>query len=171
MGARVIAAASSDEKLAAATRAGAHEILKYPTDVSTPALQKELGAQLKGLAGNGGFDVIYDPVGGGYAEPALRSIGWQGRYLVVGFASGPIPSIPLNLALLKGCQIVGVIWGGAWQHDPGLKQSVHSELMQLLATGKIRPQVTSVLPMAQAADALSMLAERRIVGKIALRVS
>jgi NADPH2:quinone reductase len=171
MGARVIAAASSDEKLAAATRAGAHEILKYPTDVSTPALQKELGAQLKGLAGNGGFDVIYDPVGGGYAEPALRSIGWQGRYLVVGFASGPIPSIPLNLALLKGCQIVGVIWGGAWQHDPGLKQSVHSELMQLLATGEIRPQVTSVLPMAQAADALSMLAERRIVGKIALRVS
>ena len=171
MGARVVAAASSDEKLAAAIRAGAHETLKYPSDVSTPALQKALAAQLKGLAGNGGFDVIYDPVGGGYAEPALRSIGWQGRYLVVGFASGPIPSIPLNLALLKGCQIVGVIWGGAWQHDPGLKQSVHSELMQLLATGKIRPQVTSVLPLAQAADALSMLAERRIVGKIALRVT
>jgi NADPH2:quinone reductase len=171
MGARVIAAASSDEKLAAATRAGAHETLKYPSDVSTPALQKELGAQLKRLAGNSGFDVIYDPVGGGYAEPALRSIGWQGRYLVVGFASGPIPSIPLNLVLLKGCQIVGVIWGGAWQHDPGLKQSVHSELMQLLATGKIRPQVTSVLPLAQAADALTMLAERRIVGKIALRVT
>jgi NADPH2:quinone reductase len=171
MGARVVAAASSDDKLAAATRAGAHEILKYPADVSTPALQKELGAQLKRLAGNGGFDVIYDPVGGGYSEPALRSIGWQGRYLVVGFASGPIPSIPLNVVLLKGCQIVGVIWGAAWQHDAGIKQSVHSELMQLLAAGKIRPHVTSVLPLEQAADALSMLAERRIVGKIALRVT
>jgi NADPH2:quinone reductase len=169
MGARVVAAASSDEKLAAAKHAGARELLKYPTDLSTPTQQKEFGAQLKGLATDGGFDVIYDPVGGGYAEPALRSIGWQGRYLVVGFASGPIPSIPLNLALLKGCQIVGVIWGGAWKHDTGLKQSVHSELMRLLAAGKIRPHVTSVLPLEQAADALRLLAERRIVGKTALR--
>lgn len=171
MGASVVAAASSDEKLAAATRAGAHQTLKYPTDVSNPVHQKELGSQLKGLAGSGGFDVIYDPVGGGYTEPSLRSIGWQGRYLVVGFASGPIPSIPLNLALLKGCQIVGVMWGGAWKYDPGIKQSVHSELMQLLATGQIRPDVTMVLPLEQTADALSMLAARRIAGKIALRVS
>lgn len=171
MGARVVAAASSDEKLAAASRAGAHQTLKYPTDVSDPVHQRELGSELKGLAGSGGFDVIYDPVGGGYAEPALRSIGWQGRYLVVGFAAGPIPSIPLNLALLKGCQIVGVMWGGAWQHDPGIKQSIHTELMQLLATGQIRPAVTEVLPLERAADALSRLAARRIVGKIALRVS
>jgi NADPH:quinone reductase len=171
MGARVIAAASSDEKLAAARRAGAHELLKYPAELSTPAAQKDLGAQLKALAADGGFDVIYDPVGGGYAQPALRSIGWQGRYLVVGFASGAIPSIPLNLPLLKGCQIVGVIWGAAWEHDTGLKQSVHSELMRMLASGKIQPHVMSVLPLEQAADALDMLAKRRIVGKIALRVS
>ena len=169
MGARVVAAASSDEKLAAAKLAGAHELLKYPTDLATSVQQKEFGAQLKELAGAGGFDVIYDPVGGGYAEPALRSIGWQGRYLVVGFASGPIPSIPLNLALLKGCQIVGVIWGGAWKHDTGLKQSVHSQLMRLLEAGQLRPHVSSVLPLEQAAHALGMLAERRIVGKIALR--
>jgi NADPH2:quinone reductase len=171
MGARVIAAASSDEKLAAARRAGAHELLKYPAELSTPAAQKDLGAQLKALAADGGFDVIYDPVGGGYAQPALRSISWQGRYLVVGFASGAIPSIPLNLPLLKGCQIVGVIWGTAWEHDTGLKQSVHSELMRMLASGKIQPHVMSVLPLEQAADALDMLAKRRIVGKIALRVS
>jgi NADPH:quinone reductase len=88
---------------------------------------------------------------------------------VIGFASGPIPSIPLNLALLKGCQIVGVIWGGAWKHDAGIKQTVHSELMRLLAADKIRPQVSSVLPLERAAEALSMMAERRIVGKIALR--
>jgi len=169
LGARVIAAASSDEKLAAAQRAGAHEIVKYPANLSERAQQKEFGAVLKQTAGSAGFDVIYDPVGGGYSDPALRSIGWQGRYLVVGFAAGAIPSIPLNLVLLKGCQIVGVIWGASWQHDIDIKASIHSELVRMLAGGQIRPHVAAVLPLERAADALRMLAERQVVGKIVLR--
>ena len=170
MGARVVAAASSDEKLEVARQAGAQELLKYPANLSDRAQQKEFGAQLKEKAGADGFDVIYDPVGGGYAEPALRSIAWQGRYLVVGFASGQIPAIPLNLALLKGCQIVGVMWGGAWRHDPHLKPSVHAELVRLLGAGKIRPHVATVLPLERAAEALALLADRRAVGKVALSV-
>jgi NADPH2:quinone reductase len=171
IGARVVAAASSLDKMEAAKQAGAHEVLQYPLDLEDGPRQKEFGAQLKKLAGCGGFDVIYDPVGGGYAEPALRSIGWQGRYLVVGFAAGVIPRIPLNIALLKGCQIVGVIWGGAWQHDRNIKQSVHSELMRMLAAGRVRPRISKAFPLERAADALIMLAERRAVGKIALLTS
>ncbi|HEY2403148.1 MAG TPA: NADPH:quinone oxidoreductase family protein [Steroidobacteraceae bacterium] len=167
-GARVVAAASSDEKLVAAKRAGAHELLKYPAELSDRTQQKEFSALLKERAGADGFDVIYDPVGGGYSEPALRAIGWQGRYLVVGFAAGQIPSVPLNLALLKGCQIVGVMWGGAWQHDPDIKRSIHTELMQMLAAGIIHPEVGAVLPLERAAEALRMLAERRVVGKLVL---
>jgi NADPH2:quinone reductase len=169
LGARVVAAASSDEKLSAALRAGAHEILKYPADLSDRTQQKEFGAALKQKAGAAGFDVIYDPVGGPYSEPALRSIGWQGRYLVVGFAAGAIPSIPLNLVLLKGCQVVGVMWGASWQHDIGIKSSIHSELVRMLAAGQIRPHVAAVLPLERAADALTMLGERQVIGKIVLQ--
>ena len=170
LGARVVAAASSDEKLDAARMAGAHEVLRYSTDMRDSNLQKELGARLKASAGTKGFDVIYDPVGGDYTEPALRSIAWQGRYLVVGFAAGRIPSIPLNLPLLKGCQIVGVIWGGAWNHDPTIKQRVSSELLGMLAAGQLRPRIGTVLPLERAVEALELLAQRRAVGKVIVEI-
>jgi NADPH2:quinone reductase len=170
MGARVVAAASSDEKLDAARIAGAHEVLRYSSDLRDSNLQKELGARLKASAGAKGFDVIYDPVGGDYSEPALRSIAWQGRYLVVGFAAGRIPSIPLNLPLLKGCQIVGVIWGGAWNHDPAIKRRVSSELLAMLAAGQLRPRIGTVLPLERAVDALKLLAQRRAVGKVIVEI-
>jgi NADPH:quinone reductase len=147
LGARVVAAASSDEKLDAAKRAGAHEVIRYVADIGKFPLQKQLATELKGLAGPNGFNVIYDPVGGGYTDPALRSIAWEGRYLVVGFAAGEIPQVPLNLALLKGCQIVGVMWGGAWKRDPTIKHRVHSELMRMAAEGRIRPRVGALLPL------------------------
>jgi NADPH:quinone reductase len=166
LGARVVAAASSDEKLDAARMAGAHEVLRYSSDLRESALQKELGARLKASAGAKGFDVIYDPVGGDYSEPALRSIAWQGRYLVVGFAAGRIPSIPLNLPLLKGCQIVGVIWGNSWKYDSTLKQRISNELLRMVAAGQLRPRIGAVLPLERAVEALKMLAERRAVGKI-----
>ncbi len=170
LGARVVAAASSDEKLDAARMAGAHEVLRYSSDLRDRNLQKELAARFKASTGAKGFDVIYDPVGGDYSEPALRATAWQGRYLVVGFASGQIPSIPLNLPLLKGCQIVGVIWGGAWTRDPAIKQRVSTELLAMLAAGQIRPRIGTVLPLERAIEALKMLAERRAVGKVIVEI-
>jgi NADPH2:quinone reductase len=170
VGARVVAAASSDEKLDAARMAGAHEVVRYLPDLRESGLQKELGARLKASAGAKGFDVIYDPVGGDYSEPALRSIAWQGRYLVVGFAAGRIPSIPLNLPLLKGCQIVGVIWGGSWKHDPTIKQRVSTELLRMLAASQLQPRLGAVLPFERAIEGLKMLADRRAVGKIVVAI-
>jgi NADPH2:quinone reductase len=171
LGARVVAAASSDEKLDAAKMAGAHEVVRYSPELHESSLQRELGARLKGSAGAKGFDVIYDPVGGDYTEPALRSIAWQGRYLVVGFAAGRIPAIPMNLPLLKGCQIVGVMWGGAWKQDPMIKQRVGTELLDMLAAGQLRPRIGARLPLERAVDALKMLAERRAVGKVIVQVA
>ena len=170
LGARVVAAASSDEKLDAARMAGAHEVVRYPSDLSESALQKALGAQFKASAGAKGFDVIYDPVGGNYSEPALRSIAWAGRYLVVGFAAGRIPSIPLNLPLLKGCQIVGVIWGGSWKHDPTIKRRISSELLSMAAAGQLRPRIGAALPLERSIEALKLLAERRAVGKVIVQI-
>jgi NADPH2:quinone reductase len=171
LGARVVAAASSDEKLDAAKVAGAHDVVRYSPDLHEGGLQKELGARLKISAGAKGFDVIYDPVGGDYTEPALRSIAWQGRYLVVGFATGRIPAIALNLPLLKGCQIVGVMWGGAWKQDPTIKQRVGTELLNMLAGGQLRPRIGARLPLERTVDALKMLAERRAVGKVIVEVA
>jgi NADPH:quinone reductase len=171
LGARVVAAASSDQKLDAAKMAGAHELVRYSPQLPESSLQRELGARLKASAGAKGFDVIYDPVGGDYSEPALRSIAWQGRYLVVGFATGRIPAIALNLPLLKGCQIVGVMWGGAWKQDPTIKQRVGTELLDMLAEGQIRPRVGARLPLERTVDALKMLAERRAVGKVIVEVA
>jgi NADPH2:quinone reductase len=170
LGARVVAAASSDEKLDAARMAGAHEVLRYSSDLRDGNLQKEFGARLKASSGAKGFDVIYDPVGGDYSEPALRAIAWQGRYLVVGFAAGRIPSIPLNLPLLKGCQIVGVIWGGSWKHDPAIKQRLSRELLGMLAAGQLRPRIGAVLPLERAVEGLKMLAQRRAVGKVIIEI-
>jgi NADPH:quinone reductase len=168
-GARVIAAASSEEKLSLARSKGADETLVYPVDLSAPGQQRAFAGRLKELAGEGGFDVICDPVGGPYAEPALRSIGWAGRYLVVGFAAGGIPSIPLNLPLLKGCQIVGVLWGNAKTRDPSIKDRIQQELSRMLIDGRIRPHIAATFDLAHGVDALKMLAERRAVGKVIVR--
>jgi NADPH:quinone reductase len=157
MGAKVIAAASTDEKLALCKEYGADEVINYTTE--------DLRERLKSLTG-GGIDVVYDPVGGDYSEPALRSMNWKGRYLVVGFAAGQIPNIPLNLALLKGCSIVGVFWGAFADREP--KESFQNviELMQFLQKGQIKPHIQKTFSLEEAPQALYDMLERRVMGKL-----
>ena len=158
MGARVIAAASSEEKLALCKQLGADDVINY-NEVSLKDAVKE-------LTGGKGVDVVYDPVGGDYAEPAIRSMAWNGRYLVIGFASGPIPKIPLNLALLKGCSLVGVFWGRFSGEEPEQNIKNIEELWQLFDSGKISPVVTDSFPFAQYEEAFNCLIERRARGKV-----
>jgi len=169
LGARVVAAASTEEKLSLARSKGADETIAYQADLSDPGEQRAFAVRLKEFAGEGGFDVICDPVGGPYSEPALRSIAWGGRHLVIGFAAGPIPSIALNLPLLKGCQIVGVSWGGANARNPSIRNRIHEELTRMLRDGTIRPHIAATFDLAHGVDALKMLAERGAVGKVIVR--
>jgi NADPH2:quinone reductase len=162
MGARVIACASSDDKLAFARAHGADEVVNYD--------REDLRAALKKLGGERGVDVIYDPVGGRYAEPALRSLGWLGRYLVVGFAAGDIPKIPLNLALLKSCDIRGVSWGAWTSREPAAQRALMSEILSWTAAGKLSAHVQAAYPLTDIAAALEVLAARQAMGKIVLRV-
>jgi NADPH2:quinone reductase len=166
LGARVVAAASSESKLDLARSKGADLALRYPLDMRDKQHQREFADRLKEASGANGFDVICDPIGGDYAEPALRSIAWQGRYVVVGFAAGAIPRIPLNLPLLKGCQIVGSVWGTATARDPQLRLQLRKELIDLFAQGRIRPHIHCKFDLAQAQAGLKVLAERRAVGKV-----
>jgi len=157
-GATVIAAASSTEKLAAARQCGADHLIDYS--------KEDLRARLKEITGDKGVDVVCDPVGGAYSEAALRATGWGGRFLVIGFAAGEIPKIPLNLVLLKGCSIVGVFWGDFMRRDP---QRGGQELMQLatwLREGRIRPTIAARYPLADGREALRHVFERRAVGKV-----
>ncbi len=160
MGAKVIAAASTDEKLALCKQLGADEVINY-SEVS-------IKDAIKDLTDGRGVDVVYDPVGGDYAEPAVRSMAWNGRYLVIGFASGPIPSIPLNLALLKGCSIVGVFWGRFSGEEPAVQMANVKELWALFEQGKLNPQVTDCFPIEQYEEAFNCLIERRARGKVIL---
>lgn len=160
MGARVFAAASSDEKLAVCAQHGADAGIVYT--------REDLKARIKDLTGGNGVDVVYDPVGGPYTEPALRSIAWQGRYLVVGFAAGDIPKIPLNLTLLKGCQIVGVFWGSFAMRDPHANRAHAQRLFDWIAQGALKPHIDIVLPFARAAEGLERLANRQVTGKVVL---
>ncbi len=168
MGATVIAAASSQEKVDVCLAHGADKGIVYPSGPLSRDDQKKFGEQLKVLFGDKGVDVIYDPVGDAYAEPALRSIAWEGRYLVVGFAAGEIPKIPLNLALLKGCQIVGVFWGAFTARNPQRNQENLKELMGLFASGKIKPHVSATYPLERAGEALNAMANRQVKGKVVL---
>jgi NADPH2:quinone reductase len=161
-GATVIAAASSDEKLELARSLGADHLVNYATE--------DLRVRLKELTGGRGVDVVYDPVGGALAEPALRSLAWRGRYLVIGFASGEIPSIPLNLPLLKGCSVVGVYWGSFVQREPGLQAQNAAELWRLVQEGKVRPAVGEVHALEDYAAAFQALATRRARGKVIVRL-
>lgn len=166
MGAHVVAAASSDDKLALAKSQGADALVKYPTRSLDREAQRHLTDALNAASGGEGFDVIYDPVGGDYTEAALRAIGWEGRYLVVGFAAGEIPRIPLNLALLKSCQIIGVYWGAFGARDPQSRDAISTELMRLIASGRLRPHISSVYPLERAAEGIRELADRRARGKV-----
>jgi NADPH2:quinone reductase len=165
-GARVIAAVSSDEKAAFCKDLGADETLVYPKEMDRAA-QKALSGEIKRLAGGEGVDVVYDAVGGAYAEPAIRALAWTGRFLVVGFPAG-IPSIPLNLTLLKGSQIVGVFWGASVFRDPAGHAANMAELFALYADGKIRPRISASFPMERAAEALTLMQERKALGKLVL---
>jgi NADPH2:quinone reductase len=158
MGARVIACASSDDKLEFCRGLGADETLNY-TD-------EDLKVRLKELTDGKGVDVIYDPVGADLAEPALRAIGWKGRFLVVGFAGGGIPKIPLNLALLKGCQIVGVFWGDHLVREPARHRANMAQLLDWVVEGKIKPHIHKVYPLEETSDALLAIARREVRGKV-----
>ncbi|WP_218508333.1 NADPH:quinone oxidoreductase family protein [Variovorax sp. dw_308] len=160
MGARVIAAASTDEKLALCRASGADETVNYATE--------DLRERIKALTGGRGVDVVYDPVGGHYAEPALRSMAWRGRYLVIGFTAGEIPKLPLNLVLLKGCSVVGVFYGGFAKAEPARYDAFMQELVGWLADGRLRPTITAHYPLERAAEALRVVADRRATGKIML---
>ena len=160
MGAKVIAAASSDEKCTLCKSIGADATINYST--------ANLREAIKEATGGKGPDVIYDPVGGDFAEPAFRSIAWRGRYLVVGFASGPIPALPFNLALLKGASIVGVFWGDFAKREPKANAAMMGELAQWYGTGKIKPVIDSAMPMAQLKAAYAHMGSRGVKGKLVM---
>ena len=162
LGARVIACASSDDKLAVCRQHGADEAINYATE--------DLRDRIKALTDGRGADVVYDPVGGPYTEPALRSIAWRGRLLVVGFAAGEIPKIPLNLTLLKGCSIVGVYWGDFARREPERFADAMRQLGRWFAEGKLKPHVSRTFPLERAADALTLMANRQVKGKVVLTV-
>jgi NADPH2:quinone reductase len=160
MGARVIAAASTDEKLEVCKKLGADAVINYT--------EQPLKDAIKELTDGRGVDVVYDPVGGDYSEQALRGMAWNGRFLVIGFAAGPIPSIPLNLTLLKGCSIVGVFWGRFTGEEPDVNLSNIKELWAFFEAGKLRPVVTDCFPAEQFREAFTCMAERRARGKVIL---
>ena len=160
VGARVIAAASTDEKCALCTSIGADATINYSRENMRDAI--------KALTDGKGPDVIYDPVGGDFAEPAFRSIAWRGRYLVVGFASGPIPALPFNLALLKGASIVGVFWGDFSRREPQANAAMMAELAQWYGQGKIKPVIDSTMPMKDLKAAYAHMGSRNVKGKLVM---
>ena len=162
MGANVIAAASTDDKLALCREYGAAMTINYATE--------DLKTRIRELTGGKGADVVYDAVGGDYSEPALRSMAWEGRFLVIGFAAGEIPRIPLNLALLKSCDIVGVFWGAFVGRERERNRQNIEELMGWWREGKLRPHVSSIYPLEKSGDAIRELADRRAKGKVVVRV-
>jgi NADPH2:quinone reductase len=168
MGAEVIAAASSQEKVDFCLTKGAHKGLVYPENPLSKDQQKAFSDQIKDVSG-GGVDVIYDGVGGDYAEPAVRALNWEGRFLVIGFPAG-IPKLPLNLTLLKSCQIVGVFWGAFVARDPKAHAENLADLFRLYKEGAIRPHVSSSYPLERAADAIKELSERRAKGKVVIKI-
>ena len=160
LGARVIACASTGDKLAVCEEHGADELINYTT--------QDLRERIKGITNGEGVDVVYDAVGGPYSELALRSMRWRGRFLVVGFASGEIPKIPLNLTLLKGCSIVGVFWGDFVKRQPEQFAALMQQLSEWYQLGRLKPYVSQTLPLERAAEALTLMASRKVKGKLVL---
>ena len=169
LGARVVAAASTQDKLDAAQRAGADVGVLYPATLSGDADGRVFTESLRGACGGDGPDVVIDPVGGDYAEPAFRSIAWRGRYLVVGFAAG-IPSLPLDLTLTKEAEVIGVFWGGYMARDPAAGAADMKVLLDLYAGGQIRPVVSERYPLERGGEAIARLASRTVRGKVVIDV-
>jgi NADPH2:quinone reductase len=163
LGARVLAGASTDEKLQLAKQHGADAVFNYTKDT--------IKAKVMEFTGDRGIDVVYDPVGADFAEQAIRSLAWDGRYLVIGFAGGKIPAIPLNLPLLKGCSIVGVFWGAHTRREPEVHAQNLKDLFRLFAEGKIHPYLTEVKGLDHFTEALDVLNGRRAIGKVVIRVA
>lgn len=163
MGAKVIAAASSEDKLELCKEYGADEVINYATE--------DLKSKVKELTDGKGVDVVYDPVGGEYSEIALRSMAWEGHYLVVGFAAGSIPKIPLNLPLLKGCAIVGVFWGSFAMKNPKMNMDNTMQLMKWLEEGKLKPHIHKVYELKDASKALEEMMNRKVKGKVVIQCS
>ena len=163
LGARVIACASTEDKLAVCREHGADETISYTSE--------DLRERIKEMTAGKGVDVVYDAVGGPYSEPALRSLAWRGRLLVVGFAAGEIPKIPINLTLLKGCSIVGVYWGDYTRREPARFHDRVQQLGRWFQEGKLRPHVSEVLPLDRAPEAIARMASRAVKGKLVIRVS
>jgi len=161
MGARVIACASNDEKLAFARVHGARHVVNY--------CKEDLRSALKQIGGEHGIDVVFDPVGGPYSEPALRSLAWGGRHLVVGFAAGEIPKVALNLVLLKGCAVLGIFWGAWVRHESEQYKAALGQLTQWCAQGKLSCHIQKTYPLAETATALKALADRKVMGKLVVR--
>ncbi|MXO94121.1 zinc-binding dehydrogenase [Erythrobacter arachoides] len=170
MGARVVAAVSSEDKAEAARAAGADATMLYGRAPFDKEASRALAEAFKDAVGPGGADVIYDPVGGDYCEPALRSIAWEGRYLVVGFPAG-IPRLPLNLTLLKSCDVRGVFWGGFAVRDPAANAAHVAQLLDWWQAGTITPRIDRTYPLAEGGAAIRHLAERRAVGKVVVRIA
>jgi NADPH2:quinone reductase len=159
-GARVIAAASTDEKCGLCRSIGADATINYASE--------NLREAIRGATGGKGPDLVYDPVGGELAEPAFRSIAWRGRYLVVGFAAGPIPSLPLNLPLLKGASVVGVFWGDFARREPKANAQMMAELAQWYSQGRIKPVIDRTMPMAELKAAYARMGSRAVMGKLVM---
>ncbi len=166
MGATVIAGASSEEKVALAKKHGATDGFVYPRLPLSREQQKALSEVIKEKTGGKGADVLYDPVGDQYAEPALRAMNWEGRYLVIGFAAGEIPKIPLNLTLLKGCDIQGVFWGAYTARDPKGANDELREILNWISEGKLKPDVSERFPLRDAGKAIRVLQDRKAMGKV-----
>jgi NADPH2:quinone reductase len=160
MGAKIIAAASNDAKLQFCRQNGADEVINYGTE--------DLRARVRAVTAGTGVDVVFDPVGGPYSEPALRDMAWKGRFLVVGFAAGEIPRVPLNLTLLKGCSIVGVFWGAFTKNEPERNRENNYDLMAMYAAAKVRPHIHATYPLERAAEALNEVLNKRVTGKVVL---
>ncbi|MFK7754361.1 MAG: zinc-binding dehydrogenase, partial [Sedimentitalea sp.] len=146
----------------------ADETIVYPLDTARDA-QTELSSQLKKLSGGEGVDVVYDAVGGDYAEPSIRALAWKGRFLVVGFPAG-IPKTPLNLALLKGCQIVGVFWGAHTLREPAMHAENMADLFSMYASGQIKPRISARFPLEGVPEALKMMQDRKVMGKVVVTI-
>ena len=169
MGARVVAAVSSEDKAAFAREAGADDVVIYPRGPLDRDQQKALAGDFKRVLGGDGADVVYDAVGGAWCEPAIRSMNWDGRYLVVGFPAG-IPAPPLNLTLLKSISIVGVFWGAAVMRDPAAHAANMADLFRLWSEGKVRPRISAAYPLERAGEAIRALGERSAMGKVVVTV-
>ena len=167
-GARVVAGVSTDEKAKICRDYGADEVIVYGTGPKDKEEAKAFSTELKSKSIKGGYDIIYDPIGDCYAEPAFRAIGWKGKYLVVGFAAGQIPKLPINLTLLKGASVVGVFWGAFTGREFEENQKNISDINRMLSIGEIKPLISKEVPMENAVEAIQMIGSRGVVGKVVL---